>query len=105
MSAFNVNEIRADFPILNESVHGKPLIYFDNGATSQKPNAVIDRISRYYTHENANVHRGVHFLSDQATNAYEQARTTIARYINAEHSQEIIFTKGTTDSINTVAFS
>lgn len=105
MSAFNVNEIRADFPILNESVHGKPLIYFDNGATSQKPNAVIERISRYYTHENANVHRGVHFLSDQATNAYEQARTTIARYINAEHSQEIIFTKGTTDSINTVAFS
>ena len=105
MNAFNVNEIRADFPILNESVHGKPLIYFDNGATSQKPNAVIDRISRYYSHENANVHRGVHYLSDQATTAYEQARTTIARYINAEHSQEIIFTKGTTDSINTVAFS
>lgn len=105
MNAFNVNEIRADFPILNESVHGKPLIYFDNGATSQKPNAVIERISRYYSHENANVHRGVHYLSDQATTAYEQARTTIARYINAEHSQEIIFTKGTTDSINTVAFS
>lgn len=105
MSGFNVNEIRADFPILKESVNGKPLIYFDNGATSQKPKQVIERISSYYTHENSNVHRGVHFLSDQATNAYEQARNTVARYINAAHSQEVIFTKGTTDSINTVAFS
>ncbi|MFM7594741.1 MAG: aminotransferase class V-fold PLP-dependent enzyme [Flavobacteriales bacterium] len=105
MSAFNVNLIRKDFPILSESVHGKPLIYFDNGATSQKPNQVIQRITQYYGHENSNVHRGVHFLSDQATNAYEQARTTVARYINAAHSQEVIFTKGTTDSINTVAFS
>ncbi|MCF8269985.1 MAG: cysteine desulfurase [Crocinitomicaceae bacterium] len=105
MSEFNVNQIRADFPILKESVNGKPLIYFDNGATSQKPSHVIERISSYYTHENSNVHRGVHFLSDQATNAYEQARTTIAQYINALHSKEVVFTKGTTDSINTVAFS
>lgn len=105
MSEFNIAEIRNDFPILKELIHGSPLIYFDNGATSQKPKQVIERVSKYYIHENSNVHRGVHFLSDQATNAYEQARTKIAQYINAEQSQEIIFTKGTTDGINTVAFS
>jgi len=105
MSVFNVNEIREDFPILAESVHGKPLIYFDNGATSQKPQRVINRIAQYYTHENSNVHRGVHYLSDYTTRAYENARATITNYINAAHSQEVIFTKGTTDAINTVAFS
>jgi len=105
MSEFNIAEIRNDFPILKELIHGSPLIYFDNGATSQKPKQVIERVSKYYIHENSNVHRGVHFLSDQATNAYELARTKIAQYINAEQSQEIIFTKGTTDGINTVAFS
>ena len=105
MSVFNVNEIREDFPILAESVHGKPLIYFDNGATSQKPQRVINRIAQYYTHENSNVHRGVHYLSDFATRAYENARSIVTNYINAAHSQEVIFTKGTTDAINTVAFS
>lgn len=105
MSVFNVNVIREDFPILAESVHGKPLIYFDNGATAQKPQQVINRIAQYYTHENSNVHRGVHYLSDFATRAYENARTTITNYINAAHSQEVVFTKGTTDAINTVAFS
>ena len=105
MSVFNVNEIREDFPILAESVHGKPLIYFDNGATAQKPQQVINRIAQYYTHENSNVHRGVHYLSDFATRAYENARSIVTNYINAAHSQEVIFTKGTTDAINTVAFS
>lgn len=105
MKGFDVSRIRKDFPILEKSVNGKPLIYFDNGATSQKPRQVIERISTYYLHENSNVHRGVHFLSDQATLAYEAARKTIAEYIHAQYSQEIIFTKGTTDAINTIAFS
>lgn len=105
MNTFNVEEIRGNFPILNQEIHGKPLVYFDNGATSQKPQCVIDRITNYYARENANVHRGVHFLSDQATNAYEAARQTIAEFIHAKQSQEIIFTKGTTDGINAIAFS
>ena len=105
MGAFNVEEIRKDFPILGELVHGKPLIYFDNGASAQKPRAVIQRISDYYSHEHANVHRGVHYLSAQATEEYEKARQSIADFIGAENQREIIFTKGTTDGINTVAFS
>lgn len=102
---FNVDEIRADFPALSQSVYGKELVYFDNGATSQKPRSVINTISHYYEQENANIHRGVHFLSQKATDAYEKARKTVQKYINAEHDYEIIFTKGTTDAINLVAHS
>ena len=102
---FNVEEIRAQFPILHRKVNGKNLVYFDNGATAQKPQLVIDSITKYYSYENANIHRGVHLLSQEATNAYENARNTIQSYIHAAESCEIIFTKGTTDSINLVAFS
>lgn len=100
-----LSNIRKDFPILNQTVYGKPLVYLDNGATSQKPLMVIQAEKEIYEKINANIHRGVHFLSDSMTNAYEEARETIRKFINAEHSKEIIFTKGTTDSINTVAFS
>lgn len=102
---FDVHTIRKDFPILNETVNGKPLVYFDNGATSQKPQVVLDAINRYYATYNANIHRGVHHLSQVATQAYEDARGIIARYLGAEKEHEILFTKGTTDSINLVAFS
>jgi cysteine desulfurase/selenocysteine lyase len=102
---FSIEEIRAQFPILKRSVNGKKLVYFDNGATSQKPQSVIDEIKKYYTFENANIHRGVHFLSQEATTKYEQARETIQHYIHAKESCEVIFTKGTTDSINLVASS
>lgn len=105
VSQFNVEEIRAQFPILQRKVNGKNLVYFDNGATAQKPQLVIDSITKYYSYENANIHRGVHLLSQEATNAYENARNTIQSYIHAAESCEIIFTKGTTDSINLVAFS
>jgi cysteine desulfurase/selenocysteine lyase len=98
-----INKIRSDFPILNKEINGKPLIYFDNGATTQKPKQVIERISRYYFEENSNVHRGVHTLSQQATEKYEEARDYIRRFINAEESKEIIFTRGTTESINLLA--
>ncbi len=101
----NINEIRAQFPTLHREVNGKPLVYFDNGATSQKPQYVIDRITQYYTDENANIHRGVHTLSQEATSNYESARKTIQEYIGASSEVEIIFTKGTTDSINLVAHS
>src|SRR5690554_18304 len=101
----NIQAIRSQFPILEEKIHGKPLIYFDNGATTQKPLSVINRISDYYSKENANIHRGVHTLSQEATTAYENARTTIQKYIGAKESHEVLFTKGTTDSINLVAFS
>lgn len=103
--AFNVEKIRKEFPIIDTNVNGKKLVYFDNGATSQKPNCVLDRISKFYAKENANIHRGVHTLSQEATSAYEDARINIQEYIGAKHSHEIIFTKGTTDSINLVAFS
>ncbi|MBA3970615.1 MAG: cysteine desulfurase [Bacteroidetes bacterium] len=101
----DIEKIRADFPILSRKVNGKPLIYFDNGATAQKPNAVIDAISNYYKEQNANIHRGVHTLSQEVTVAYENARTTVQKHLNAAHAHEIIFTKGTTDSINLVASS
>ncbi|RFC53588.1 aminotransferase class V-fold PLP-dependent enzyme [Brumimicrobium aurantiacum] len=101
----NIQEIRSQFPILSEKIHGKPLVYFDNGATTQKPSSVIQRINDYYAKENANIHRGVHTLSQEATSAYENARTTIQQYLGAKESHEILFTKGTTDSINLVAFS
>lgn len=103
--AFDIATIRSQFPILSREVHGKPLIYFDNGATSQKPKTVIDCIDHYYSQENANIHRGVHHLSQIATTAYEEARIKIQKYIGAKHEHEIIFTKGTTDSINLVAYS
>jgi len=95
--------IREDFPILREQAHGYPLIYFDSAATSQKPHAVIDTLRRYYEHENANVHRGLHMLSSRATEAYEKSRQRVAEYIGAESPDEIIFTRGTTESINLVA--
>jgi len=96
---------REDFPILLRKAHGKPLVYLDNAASTQKPQAVIDAVQRYYTHENANIHRGVHLLSMEATAAYEGAREKIARFVNARHSSEIIFTRGATESINLVAHS
>ena len=96
---------RADFPILNETVHGRPLVYLDNAATSQKPQAVIDAISEAYTHWNSNIHRGVHHLSQVATKHHEEARQAVATFIGAKSSDEIIFTKGTTDSLNALAFS
>ncbi|MBK7751369.1 MAG: SufS family cysteine desulfurase [Flavobacteriales bacterium] len=104
-SAFNVEEIRAQFPILKELVHGKPLVYFDNAATSQKPRRVIKAESAYYATINANVHRGVHTLSTKATEAQEAARETVRAHINAQHAHEIIFTSGTTASINLAATS
>ena len=96
---------RADFPILNETVHGRPLVYLDNAATSQKPQAVIDAITEAYTHWNSNIHRGVHHLSQVATKHHEEARQAVATFIGAKSSDEIIFTKGTTDSLNALAFS
>ncbi len=102
---FNVREIREEFPALRQQVYGKNLIYFDNGATSQKPKLVLDAINLFYSKENANIHRGVHYLSQRATTDYEAARQRIQRYLGARKSEEIIFTKGTTDSINLVAFS
>lgn len=100
---FDVDKIRKDFPILNRKVNGYPLIYFDNAATSQKPQIVIDSIVDYYSNYNANIHRGVHTLSQEATDAYEKARNTIQKHFNAAKSHEIIFTSGTTHSINLVA--
>ena len=101
----NIDDIRKQFPILAQQVYGKPLVYLDNAATTQKPQCVIDEICHAYTTYNANVHRGVHHLSQVATEAMEEARSTIQRHINAAHSREIIFTRGTTESINLVATS
>jgi len=95
--------IREDFPILREQAHGHPLIYFDSAATSQKPRAVLDALRNYYEHENANVHRGLHELSSRATEAYEKSRQRVASYLNAPNANEIVFTRGTTESINLVA--
>ena len=103
--AFDVATIREDFPILKQQVHGKPLVYLDNAATSQKPQVVIDTLSRYYAAENSNVHRGVHHLSEQATQDYEGARAKVRRFLNASGDQEIIFVRGTTEGINLVANS
>jgi cysteine desulfurase / selenocysteine lyase len=100
---FDVQKVRADFPILSQQVNGKPLIYFDNGATSQTPQVVIDAIVDYYSRYNANIHRGVHTLSQLATDAYEEARLKIQKHFNAKHNYEIILTSGTTESINLVA--
>lgn len=102
-SISKVSEIREQFPVLNQTVNGKPLIYFDNAATSQKPKTVIDALTHYYTNDNANIHRGIHTLAERATTAYEATRKSIQRFINANESEEIIFTKGTTEGINLVA--
>ena len=98
-------KLRADFPILDQKVHGHPLIYFDNAASSQKPRAVIEALTRYYEHDNANVHRGIHELSNRATNAFEASRIRVAKFLNAKTDNEIIFTRGTTEGINLVASS
>ena len=102
---FNVREIREQFPALRQLIYNKNLIYFDNGATSQKPQVVLDAINNYYSKDNANIHRGVHYMSQKATTEYETARKTIQIYLHAKKSEEIIFTKGTTDGINLVAYS
>lgn len=104
-AVLDVEKIRKDFPILSLTVHGKPLVYLDNAATSQKPQSVISAIEHYYTHQNSNIHRGVHFLSQRATEAYEVSRKKVAKFINAPHDHECLFTKGTTDGINLVAYS
>lgn len=102
---FDPYRVRRDFPILEQAVHGRPLVYLDNGATSQKPLCVIDALKDYYCRDNANVHRGVHTLSERATRAYEQARETAARFINAPNKHDVIFVRGTTEAINLVAQS
>lgn len=104
-AGFDPERVRSDFPILRTQAHGKPLVYLDNGATTQKPRAVIDRISRYYETENANIHRGVYDLSQRATHAYEESRGKISRFLNAREPREVIFTRGTTEAINLVASS
>jgi cysteine desulfurase/selenocysteine lyase len=101
--ALDCRAVREDFPILATQVHGRPLVYLDNAATTQKPRAVIDRLRHYYTHENANVHRGVHELSARATDAYEAARRTVCRFLKAADPSEIVFVRGTTEAINLVA--
>jgi len=101
----DIKKIRSDFPILHQMVHDSPLVYFDNGATTQKPDRVISRVQQYYENENSNIHRGVHYLSQEATSMHEEAREVIRKFINAPQSKEVIFTKGTTESINLVASS
>ena len=95
--------MREDFPILDQKVHGHPLVYFDNAATTQKPRAVVEALRSYYERDNANVHRGLHELSSRATEAYEAARARVAEYLGATSADEIVFTRGTTESINLVA--
>ncbi|OBG38372.1 family 2A encapsulin nanocompartment cargo protein cysteine desulfurase [Mycolicibacter heraklionensis] len=102
---FDVNAVRADFPILRETVNGKPLIWFDNAATTQKPQAVIDRLSHFYAHENSNIHRAAHELAARATDAYEDARDTVRRFLGAPRSEDIVFVRGTTEAINLVAYA
>lgn len=105
MDKQQIEHIRKDFPILAEKIYNKDLIYFDNGATTQKPRSVVEKIEQAYYHLNANIHRGVHFLSQKATEAHEDARTTVAEFLNAAKREEIIFTRGTTEAINLVAYS
>lgn len=104
-AGFDVEAVRRDFPILQEQVNGHPLVYLDNAATTQKPRAVIDAISHYYLHDNSNVHRGAHALAERATAKFEGARSTVAEFLNAPHREQILWTRGTTESINLVAFS
>ncbi|NTX53733.1 cysteine desulfurase [Myxococcus sp. CA051A] len=103
MSTFDVQRVRQDFPLLHQEVRGRPLVYLDSAATAQKPQAVIDAIVRFYQHDNANVHRGVHVLSERATEAYEGARETVRGFLNARDAREIVFVRGTTEAINLVA--
>jgi cysteine desulfurase/selenocysteine lyase len=103
MIPFDAAAVRRDFPILDQTVHGKPLVYLDNAATAQKPRAVIDAISHYYLSDNANIHRGVHLLSERATAGYEGARIVVQRFLNARESREVVFVRGTTEAINLVA--
>ena len=103
--SLDIRKIRGDFPILDQQVYKKPLIYLDNGATTQKPQVVIDEELKIYSTENSNIHRGVHYLSEQLTERFEEARKVVQRFINAKHNHEVIFTSGTTESINLVAFS
>jgi len=105
MNEQEIQHIRADFPILSEKIYNKDLIYFDNGATTQKPRCVVEKIENGYYHLNANIHRGVHYLSQKATEAHEDSRTTVAKFLKAEKREEIIFTRGTTEAINLVATS
>ena len=105
VKSFDVEAIRADFPTLHQQVSGHDLVYLDNGASTQKPQSVIDAINHFYTHDNANVHRGIHTLSQRATDSFEAARSTVRDFLNAQSDAEIIFTRGTTDSINLVASS
>ncbi len=102
-TSFDVNELRARFPILAKRIRGNPFIYLDNAATTQKPQSVIDVLNEYYTDQNANIHRGIHYLSEQATEAYEEARCRVARFINAPSERQVIFVRGTTEGINLVA--
>ena len=102
---YDVQEIRKQFPILSRELKGKPLVYFDNAATSQKPQVVIDALTHYYSHYNANIHRGIHTLAEEATAAYEATRVTVQQFIHAASTKEVIFTRGTTESINLVAYS
>ncbi len=104
-SKIDIDKIRNDFPVLNQQIYKKPLVYLDNAATTQKPAQVLNRMRSYYENENSNIHRGVHFLSQEATSAFEQARESVKMFINAKSKSEVIFTKGTTDSINLVANS
>ncbi len=105
MTKENIEKIRLDFPIIEEKIYNKPLIYFDNGATTQKPQCVIDKINFAYNHLNSNIHRGVHYLSQKATEAHEAARQKVADFLGASKREEIVFTRGTTEAINLVAFS
>jgi cysteine desulfurase/selenocysteine lyase len=104
-TGLDIKKVRADFPILKRTVHGKPLVYFDTAASAQRPLAVIEAVAGFYRNHNANIHRGVHTLSQEATDDHEQARNKIAAFINAPSDQEIIFTRGATESINLVAHS
>lgn len=101
----DIDRVRKDFPILHQEIFGQPLVYLDNAATTQKPNSVIDTLVTYYSKDNSNVHRGVHHLSQKATDQFETARRSVQRFLNAKHEYEVIFTKGTTESINLVASS
>ena len=104
-SSLDVERVRAEFPILSREVHGKPLVYLDSAASAQRPQSVIDAVSGFYSRYNANVHRGVHQLSVEASEAFEQSRSTVRRHLNAESDREIVFTRGTTEAVNLVAQS
>jgi len=104
-SAYDIDRIRSDFPILALPVYGKPLVYLDNSASAQKPRVVLDRLNAVYTSQYANVHRGLHFLANEATEAYENAREKVAAFINAKRKEEIVFTRNATEAINLVAYT